>query len=170
MKPEQIFEACKKRVSGLRKHKYAIFVLLIGIGLMLYPHGDKTEIQPIETHASERSIEEKLEEVLSRVEGAGSVRVLLTMKEGPYYSYQTNEHTIVEDTRTEQEKETIMTRDANGAEAPVIINTRYPLYEGALIVCEGADIPTVRLCIVSAVSDLTGLGADKISVIKMKGN
>jgi len=39
---------------------------------------------------------------------------------------------------------------------------------GAVIVCQGADDPQVRLSIVDAVSKVTGLGSDKISVLKMK--
>ena len=41
-------------------------------------------------------------------------------------------------------------------------------YLGVIVVCEGADSPAVRLAIVEAVSDVTGLGADRISVLKMK--
>jgi stage III sporulation protein AG len=36
------------------------------------------------------------------------------------------------------------------------------------VVCQGADDPVVKLLIVDAVSKVTGLGADKISVMKMK--
>jgi stage III sporulation protein AG len=43
-----------------------------------------------------------------------------------------------------------------------------PQYLGAIVVCQGADRSDVRLAIVEAVSALTGLGADKISVLKMK--
>ena len=42
------------------------------------------------------------------------------------------------------------------------------LERGAVVVCDGADSATVRLRIMQAVSALTGLGSDKISVIKMK--
>lgn len=45
---------------------------------------------------------------------------------------------------------------------------RNPVYQGALIVCSGAGSASVRLAVVDAVADLTGLGADQISVIKMK--
>ena len=44
----------------------------------------------------------------------------------------------------------------------------YPQFQGALIVSEGADNAAVRWNIVSAVSSLTGLGTDKITVVKMK--
>lgn len=40
--------------------------------------------------------------------------------------------------------------------------------EGAVIACQGADEARVKLCVINAVSAYTGLGSDKISVIKMK--
>ena len=39
---------------------------------------------------------------------------------------------------------------------------------GCVVVCEGADSPAVRLEVTNAVAAYTGLGSDKISVIKMK--
>lgn len=39
---------------------------------------------------------------------------------------------------------------------------------GAAIVCEGADDAKVRLAIVEAVKAYTGLGSDKITVLKME--
>jgi len=39
---------------------------------------------------------------------------------------------------------------------------------GAVVVCEGAENPTVQWNVTNAVSAYTGLGSDKISVIKMK--
>ena len=39
---------------------------------------------------------------------------------------------------------------------------------GAVVVCQGADQPAVRLDVTNAVAAYTGLGSDKISVIKMK--
>jgi stage III sporulation protein AG len=52
-------------------------------------------------------------------------------------------------------------------ESPVTLKTVYPEYLGALVVCEGADNPTVAYQIVKAVAGLTGLGTDKIVVSKM---
>ncbi len=48
-------------------------------------------------------------------------------------------------------------------EAKVLLSS-----EGAVIVCQGADISSVRLCVTNAVSAYAGLGSDKIRVIKMK--
>jgi stage III sporulation protein AG len=43
-----------------------------------------------------------------------------------------------------------------------------PKYQGAIIVCQGAEKATVRLQVVEAVVNVTGLTADKITVLKMK--
>lgn len=40
--------------------------------------------------------------------------------------------------------------------------------EGAVVVCEGSDSPGVRLDVTNAVMAYTGLGSDKISILKMK--
>ena len=39
---------------------------------------------------------------------------------------------------------------------------------GAVVVCDGAELATVRLDVTNAVISYTGLGSDKISVMKMK--
>ena len=39
---------------------------------------------------------------------------------------------------------------------------------GAVVVCDGAELATVRLNVTNAVTSYTGLGSDKISVMKMK--
>lgn len=39
-------------------------------------------------------------------------------------------------------------------------------WAGAVIVCEGADSPAVRLQLTQAVAALTGLSADRIAVVK----
>ena len=39
---------------------------------------------------------------------------------------------------------------------------------GAVVVCSGGDSPTVRYLVTNAVSAYTGLGSDKITVMKMK--
>jgi len=40
--------------------------------------------------------------------------------------------------------------------------------EGAVVVCSGGNLPGARLSVTNAVSAYTGLGSDKITVMKMK--
>ena len=59
-------------------------------------------------------------------------------------------------------------RGENGKESGLVQRVDPPKYLGAVIVCQGADKAAVKLAIVEAVSKATGLGADQISVLKMK--
>jgi stage III sporulation protein AG len=64
--------------------------------------------------------------------------------------------------------ETVIITDAQRAQQGLVKQVNPPVYLGAVVVCQGADRASVRLAIVEAVANATGLGADKISVLKMK--
>ena len=57
---------------------------------------------------------------------------------------------------------------AIGNETGLIKQVNPPKYLGALIVCQGADDPSVRLAVSQAVASVTGISTDRISVLKMK--
>ena len=48
----------------------------------------------------------------------------------------------------------------------VVTKETCPQYRGALVVCDGGNNDRVRLAVIDAVSVLTGLGADRIAVVK----
>ena len=55
----------------------------------------------------------------------------------------------------------------SGSDGGVVVTQEvWPRYRGALVVCEGGGDPAVQLSVVQAVGALTGLGSDKISVVK----
>ena len=53
-----------------------------------------------------------------------------------------------------------------GAEEVVVTEEVYPTFRGALVVCQGAGDPAVKLTVTEAVSALTGLGSDRICVVQ----
>ena len=60
--------------------------------------------------------------------------------------------------------EVVLTGGSGGG--AVIVRTLYPTYRGALVVCEGGDRAEVRLAVTEAVSALTGLPSDRVTVAK----
>ena len=150
----------------LQKYKYVALVLLLGIGLMLIPSGqDADEIhQSAQQIASQAPMEQRLEQILGKVWGAGKVSVMLTQAEGEKTVYQTD--TELSDDR--QKQKTVIITQSDRAEAGLIQQTLPPVYLGAIIVCEGADDPKVKLAICEAVAKVTGMGMNQISVVKMK--
>ena len=158
---------------ALGKCKYVLLVGLVGAVLLLLPTGEKTG-QNARAAAAEtdlfqlESMERRLETALSRVEGAGEVTVVLTLKDGPRQVLAQDGSASEGDSQTTRETSTVMASKGSGTQEPVALQELGPCYRGALVVAPGAGDPQVRLALSEAVSALTGLGADKISICKGK--
>ena len=161
----------RKALELFGKYKYVLLVLLVGVLLLLFPSGEKEEgktnailTQESVSQFSREALEEKLKRTLSQVEGAGEVYVILTLKEGP------KQVLAQEGSATETTRETapVLASRGGGIQEPVTVQEMGPSYLGALVVAQGAGDPSVKLTLTQAVSALTGLGADKISVCKGK--
>ena len=161
----------KQRINALFvKYKYPILILLVGLGLMLLPAGEKrpAEVLPPVTSPAEVDLEQRLENILSEISGAGRVSVLLTEEAGRQTLYQTDSLTESDDSGSRRTDDTVLVEDESRTESGLVRQTLEPQYRGAVILCEGADQPSVELAIVEAVRCVTGLRADQISVLKMK--
>jgi stage III sporulation protein AG len=159
----------KKLYAVLGKYRYVVLVLVIGIVLLVIPAGRAAEaVQPTDELEQEVPLQTELSAILSKVHGAGKVEVILTVSRGETTLYQTDESVSVSGDSSTTKTVTVTVTDAQRNNAGLIKQIVPPVYQGAIVVCEGADSPTVRLSIVDAVSKITGLGADKIAVLKMK--
>lgn len=158
--------------NTLKKYRWALLILAIGLMLMLFPEVENAK-DPEPTLVSDITdvkpcLQEQLNEILSQLEGAGKVCVLLTELEGEQTIYQTDQNHRKGTETEEIQKDTVITTQADRSEHGLITRVDPPRYLGAIVLCQGADKASVRLAIVDAVSTATGLGADKISVWKMK--
>ncbi len=158
----------------LGKYKYAAAVVLLGCVLMLLPRGCGGSDEQVAVTAEETQqetlgeTEQRLVRLLESIEGAGKCNVMLSLDIGSESVYQIDTRQSSADSGGSTETDTVFYQSGS-EKLPVVQKTRYPIYRGAVVVCEGAERATVRLMIVEAVSGLTGLGSDKIKVIKMKG-
>ena len=154
----------KQRINALfGKYKYPILVLLVGLALLALPKGEPPEQVTLPAETVEVDLERRLEALLSQIAGAGQVRVLLTEDTGRETVYQTDTQTDADSLR----EDTVIVEDSARTEMGLVRRTLEPRYRGAVILCQGADAPGVKLAIVEAVRCVTGLGADRISVQKL---
>ena len=153
----------------LKEYRYVILVLFLGVVLMLLPQGraeiKENEEAPVPETVAEESLQERLEQLLSMVQGAGKVRVLLTEAAGEQVVYQTDGEESSQNTRR---TDTVILSDSGRSESGLVQQILPPTYQGAVILCQGADSAAVRLALIEAVSNATGLTSDRISVLKMK--
>ena len=161
-----------KTIQGAKKYRYALLVLAIGLVLMVLP-GKKDGADMVEVTAqseiqTELDIEQKLASILSRVDGAGEVQVILSVAAGEETVYQTNDDSSNDADSSRVDINTVTVTDSERNECGLVRQVNPAVYQGAVIVCQGADNPAVKLALVDAISKLTGLGANRISVLKMK--
>ncbi len=159
-----------KLKGAVCQYKYVILVLLIGIILMVIPSGKAEEkaSPPKEHILQEQSIEQRLENILSNIDGAGKVSILLTTATGQETLYQSDQDSDQSSDSTSEQTKTVVITDGNRAQQGLVRQVNPPKYQGAIIVCHGADQAHIRLAIIEAVANATGLGTDRISVLKMK--
>ena len=161
-----------KLLEHSKKYKYVLLIVLIGVVLITLPTGGKGGADPTvvaeSVTQSDNTVNDKLSALLSKVDGAGKVEVMLTVAHGEETIFQTdNKFSQTEQSSTTQQ-DTVTVTDASRNQSGLIRQINPPAYLGAVILCQGADSASVRLSIVDAVSKATGLGADQISVLKMK--
>ena len=153
----------------IKKYKFAFLILLLGIALMLLPSKKESSTDnkstTILSEAKEPDDEERLKQILMQIKGAGKVEIMLTYSVGEEIVYQTDSQTTGE---SSQRSDTVVINDANRLESGLIRQVNPAVYMGAIVVCQGADNASVHLAIVDAVSKVTGLRSDQISVLKMK--
>ena len=150
----------------LKKYRFAVLFLLIGLLLMAIPEKSTTETPTVQAEPVQTSedLEESLSQILSRIQGAGKVEVLLTESRGKETLYQTNDQTSQDSSR----EDTVLISGTERQEEGLVRQVNPPVYQGAIVVCQGGDKPTVKLAIVEAVMSVTGLSSNAITVLKMK--
>ena len=130
-----------------------------------------------------REWEKKLEESLLYIEGAGQVKVLITLKESEQKILaKDGTEDISETTETDasggsrrmtenrMEKNTVYTVGERGQDVPYVVKTITPTVEGVVVIAQGADIPRVRQNIIESIQVLFDIDMNKITIVKMKNN
>lgn len=163
------------RAAG--KYKAVLLVIAAGIVCLLWPSGgggdkDSSLTENTVSSASEEERLERLrgemEEILGHIQGVGQLSLMLTVDRG-------TEQVLAGDTSLSYSGDTAAPEDYSRSSETVVLSGDggsvvvtqevWPKFRGALVVCEGAGDPAVQLEVVRAVSALTGLGSDKISVV-----
>ena len=163
----------KKPLEVLSRYKFVLLAAALGAALLLWPTGTGAPGAGDDTPApggggagSAGEMEASMEAILAEISGVGRVDVMLTLHSG-------SELVLAEDAALRYsgsaqspdsyERSTDTVTTTGGV---VVRQEIYPRYRGALVVCDGGNNDRVRLAVIDAVSALTGLGADRIAVVK----
>ena len=159
----------EKWFTVLSRYKFPALLLLLGVVLMLLPVGKKTTAEAEETPRQEfdlAAMERQMEEIVGCIDGVGRVKVMLTLRTGPTLSLASDQDETLRDAEMRTESQILKLNRGSGMQEVVVTQQRYPVFQGAVIVCDGAGNSAVRLQVTEAVSVLTSLSSDKITVAK----
>ena len=157
-----------KWLEGLKKYRLAALAALLGIVLMLLPGGN-AEAEPTADSPDAEAFDRGAVHILRAIDGVGELRLMLTVDSGT--KRELAQDTTAERSGSEDMKrksETVVVGTGGGTQEVVVTNRVYPRYVGALVVCEGGGSAGVRLAVTQAVSALTALPSDKITVLQGK--
>ena len=170
MKNEPVVTRVKERLKTDRKFRLTIIcvctvVLILILFFNIYGKTVTTESSALNDDVTFYigQLEDKLETLLSKVNGAGKVKVCITVESGreTVLAYTTTS------TESDTKKETVTT--------PVIVNGKtvvlkelYPKIKGVLIVAEGADSLTVYTKLQQATLSLLDVEVGRIEILTMK--
>lgn len=137
------------------------------------------EVQTNSDTVTEDETVKKLEEILSKINGVGKVKVMLTYSQTsqtiPLYNQDSSEKNTEESDKqggkrkvTETDTKTeIIYKEENGEKVPITQSIISPKIEGAIVTAEGAGNAIVKTNIIQAVEAVTGVATHKIQVFEM---
>lgn len=170
-----LLEKLLPKGKKLRPGSLLVFVGALGLFLLLAGSFQPTRKEAVQTvqqpiTASQASaayaqqLEEKLTQVVGSIQGAGKAKVAVTLEASAERVYALDEKDGGETGSRELEH---ILLDTEGGQDALVEMTWEPVIRGIAVVCEGADDITVNAQITEAVSVLTGVSTNRISIAKM---
>lgn len=175
-------------LRGLLQKKNALFflglagILLIFLSDVLFaprPEADaaaQPAVQTAQRGQTEQELEARLAEMIGAVQGAGKVRVMLTLENDGETVYAYNEQNDTQtaaggtngaaERRQSYENEHVLIDAENGKQA-LVETCLEPEVKGVAVVCEGGDDITVVKRVTELVSVVLRLPTNRVCVIKM---
>lgn len=132
---------------------------------------EKTDINELaeDTAKIEQTLEQRLERLLEKIDGVGTVSVMITLDRTSQQLYEKDEKTETKsqngpDSGTEdtaRETEVVL---AGSAKEPLLTGVVQPKVRGAAVVCSGADDPVIREKVTYTVAKALNIGISKVYV------
>lgn len=123
-------------------------------------------------------LEERLQNLISQIDGVGRNQVMVTLESGARYVYAQEERRSVDTTRegdgeiqvsgrvSESIEQRFILVDTDFGRREALVLTRLPpRVQGVVIVCEGANNPVVEQKLISVITTALGIPSTRVSVV-----
>ena len=179
MRPEKVSGTVARLLSKEYRPKVIVLLGIVGMALILIsqlvdtglgPDGPSREGPPavvgsaeLETREYIRQLEERLQNLISQIEGVGRNKVMVTLESGVEYVYAQEQRRGAESV----EQRFILVETEFGRREALVLTRLPPRVQGVVIVCEGAHDPVVRQKLISVVTTALGIASTRVSVVQI---
>lgn len=166
------------KIKNIKHFEIIIVVVFCAILLLIYSStfsstkSEENTLTALTTEEYAQYLENKLSNVLSQINGAGNVSVMVTLSCGVEYVYATNttEETTSQTVGGTTTTQTTITEELilvsqSGRDSPIIIRENLPKVSGVLVVSSGASNISVMLELQKAVMALLEIDAEDIEIL-----
>lgn len=183
----------KKKIENIVVLIVIVIIVIIAINYIWSDENKQTSKNEVEQNFGKQlattneskekeDLEEKLENILSKIEGVGNVNVVITYSESSeviaMYNEDNKDSTIEETdsgggkriTKENDTKKQVIFEEENGSKVPMTQKVITPKIEGAVVTAVGANNALIKNNIIQAVEALTGIATHKIQVFEMNKN
>ena len=167
-------EKFKNLIKRNKKTAIILFIGFTGILLIcLSETADKkasaeTTVQNTENNTEYLvNLEERLTDIISSIEDAGEVKVMITLKCSDENVYAVNENIKNDESSNNYSNNYVIIDNRNEKEG-IRLKVLEPEIKGVAVVCSGGDNPAVTEQIIKTVTTVLGIGSNNVSVSKMK--
>jgi len=125
------------------------------------------------------TMEKRLENILSKMDGVGDVSVSIVYAEGPTKEYAINVSTTTKEIQEKDQSGGVRTTNekmengqmvmVEGNAQPVLVKESMPIIQGILIVAEGVEDPVVKEKLFKAVQTLLQVPAHRVTICSRNG-
>lgn len=149
-----------------------LIIILIFLSELDFSTTEENIKQPSEYNNNEYCsyLENKVEDIIESIDGAGKTKVMITLSETTEYIYATDDKDTRKQTDSSNDTNTqndyvIIEKDDN--DTGLLIKTIEPKVRGIAVVCEGGDNISVQNQIYSVVSAVLNINTSRISIAKL---
>ncbi|MBQ7548224.1 MAG: hypothetical protein IJT03_00805 [Clostridia bacterium] len=171
----------KRCMETLKADKRLAAIVAVGIAAVLlltfseiFPASSGNKKEEKEQTASapdysgyEEKTEERLMDLISAIDGAGGVRVMVTLESGSENVYAVEQSGDSSSSSESYDKKYVIV-EKDGTDSGLMLKVVEPQIRGVAVLCTGADSAEVRSEIIDTVTAVLGVSSNRVSIAKMK--
>lgn len=179
-----IYEKIQSLKDNEKFSKIIMIIGIIGICLIFVSSLGQSNKSKVNSYEKEyeskyiKTMERKLEDLISNTQGAGKTQVLITLESGEEYVYakeerqsrDLSEDVVSLENKRLQKSDNIQSNyilvDINGNKTALVQKKLEPVIKGVVVICEGGDKTIIKGQVTEIVTTALDLPSTKVCVIK----